>query len=556
MWRERAHAQLHQRVLGARSRAGVPPCAPPRTRAPPAGTRRRRARTRTGRGTPASKPLSKIFWISTGVTSEVDGHAQRDDHGEPETSAELGALADPAAQHRPGALQLLGDGDLVVVGARAASSSATALILASSSLVGVDDRGVPGHRARAAPRAVPVASTTARPRGRSRGRRVGSSTAGRRPRSASFEARGGAPPRMSASIDRVDRRGRVVQDQDAGRPHDRPGQRHALALARPRACGRARRPRCRTRLRERADEPVGRGDPRGGLDRRRRRRRSRARCSRARSSRTGSSPGTRSRWSRRSASGVRVAEVDPADRDRALVGIGEPHQQLGQRALADAGRAHDRDRLRGGHLERDTVEDRLVVVAAPHAADRRSPSGPSGSPCGCAGGVTVTCSSNTVCSRSQPTTARGSSARIQPMNRIGHDEQSEQRDEPDEFAERDRARSRPATSPPRQEQRGREGRQGIERRPRTWRARTRPPTRWSRSAVARSRSRVGLGRPRVRGSSRRGRRRSIRARPRRPRRSLPGRCGPGLPSAGEAPVHQRERREHHEPDEREPDVGR
>ena len=63
---------------------------------------------------------------------------------------------------------------------------------------------------------------------------------------------------------------------------------------------------------------------------------------------------------------VDLAQVHPADLDVSLVGVDEPHHQLGERALADAGRADDRDGLAGCDLERHPLEHRgLLLVLEP-----------------------------------------------------------------------------------------------------------------------------------------------------------------------------------------------
>ncbi|CAM5716648.1 hypothetical protein STENM223S_01189 [Streptomyces tendae] len=52
-----------------------------------------------------------------------------------------------------------------------------------------------------------------------------------------------------------------------------------------------------------------------------------------------------------------VADVDAADPDGALVDVVEPRQQLGDRRLAGAGRADERDGLAGFGAEGDAVQD-------------------------------------------------------------------------------------------------------------------------------------------------------------------------------------------------------
>ena len=58
------------------------------------------------------------------------------------------------------------------------------------------------------------------------------------------------------------------------------------------------------------------------------------------------------------------ADVVPVDRDRALLNVVEPGQQVHQRALAGARTAHDADHLAGGDLERHVVKHRLIAVVA------------------------------------------------------------------------------------------------------------------------------------------------------------------------------------------------
>ena len=66
---------------------------------------------------------------------------------------------------------------------------------------------------------------------------------------------------------------------------------------------------------------------------------------------------------------VRVAHIDASDQDPALLGIRQPYEQLCQRRLADAGRAHDRDRFHRLDVERDAIEDRHAVVEVAHPED-------------------------------------------------------------------------------------------------------------------------------------------------------------------------------------------
>ena len=116
---------------------------------------------------------------------------------------------------------------------------------------------------------------------------------------------------------RVDRRGRVVEDQDARVDDERARDRDALALA-----ARERDPALADHgvvaLRQPLDELVRLREPRRALDLARRSRRAgRTRCSRARSPRRGTDP-ARSRRSRAAAtSSVTLAHVGAVDRDAA-----------------------------------------------------------------------------------------------------------------------------------------------------------------------------------------------------------------------------------------------
>ena len=133
------------------------------------------------------------------------------------------------------------------------------------------------------------------------------------------------------------------------------------------------------------------------------------------------------------------------------------------------------------------------------------------------------------------------------MNRIGHDEQPEQRDEPDQLAERDRARRRPARSRPRA---GAPSRAPAARRapPRTWRGCSPPSTRSSRSASACIGEPLGLGVLAPEGlDDERAVDRLVRDRGDLADVLLRAR-GRLLHPLGEAPVHQRERREQRAPD--------
>ncbi len=171
-----------------------------------------------------------------------DRHPERHDHREPQARAELRALAHAAAQHRPGALQLLGDGEVVVV-ARAPRARRSRSSLPP--LVGPDDGGVARQRgeqllvAARCPR-------PCRPRGRSRGRRGGSWRGGRRPRSAWSCSSRRSAPRISASIEGSTARGGVVEDQRRAGAARSPARARRAAARRPTACGRARPRPCRS----------------------------------------------------------------------------------------------------------------------------------------------------------------------------------------------------------------------------------------------------------------------------------------------------------------------
>ena len=165
----------------------------------------------------------------------------------------------------------------------------------------------------------------------------------------------------------------------------------------------------------------------------------------------------------------------------------------------------------------------------------------------------MTCSSNTVCSRSQPTTARGSSARIHPMNRIGHDSSPNSATNP-VSSPRVTAPLETRARPHGQQQRGGEGRQGVER------GLERGAHVPARHAVVAQGGRLlpeprGLGRLPAEGLHDQGAvDRLVRDGGDLADRLL-GAAGGSLHPTREAPVHQRERREHHEADQREPDVG-
>ena len=60
---------------------------------------------------------------------------------------------------------------------------------------------------------------------------------------------------------------------------------------------------------------------------------------------------------------VPFPDVDAVDQDAALVDIIDAGDQLGQRALAGAGFADDRDRFARCGAERDVVQDRIAAVA-------------------------------------------------------------------------------------------------------------------------------------------------------------------------------------------------
>ena len=153
----------------------------------------------------------------------------------------------------------------------------------------------------------------------------------------------------------VDRRCRVVQDQEPRPADERPRQRHALPLTAGQRVASLAHHRVvpvgqpadeRVRLRqarrmldlfrsgagvERDVVPHRRGEQEALLEHDRRRVAERRR--------------------------VRVAEVDAADQHLALVGIVQAHEQLRQRALADAGRTDDRHRLVGVDPKAHLVED-------------------------------------------------------------------------------------------------------------------------------------------------------------------------------------------------------
>ena len=218
----------------------------------------------------------------------------------------------------------------------------------------------------------------------------------------------------------VHRAGRIVQDQQPWLAHQRPGQRHPLTFA-----ARQREPALAddrvVALRQRTDEPIARRD-RGGVDHL-------VVIGAGVEGDVGSNAvgeqealledHGHGRTQRRD---VHLAQVDATDLDVAGVGVDEANHQLGEGALADARGADDRHRLPGQHLEVHAFQHRHGgVVLQAEIVDVQVEGAVRAGRCPARAGVTVTGSRRTSSMRSYPTTARGSSARIHPMNRIGQD---------------------------------------------------------------------------------------------------------------------------------------
>ena len=184
--------------------------------------------------------------------------------------------------------------------------------------------------------------------------------------------------RICASIDGVDRRRRVVEDQHPRLAHERARQRDALALARPKACSRARPRPCRSRAGRR---PTNGRPPR-----------SRA----ARSTASSFAPESSAMFSRivvanrklswntietarRSACGSTCRRSTPPIRTVPSSGSASRTSSCARVLLPPPGRAHDRD----GFLGRDLAGTRRSAPRRRRGGRRRPrtsiPSGPSGS---------------------------------------------------------------------------------------------------------------------------------------------------------------------------------
>ncbi len=120
--------------------------------------------------------------------------------------------------------------------------------------------------------------------------------------------------------------------------------------------------------------------------------------------------------------GREVTQVGAVEEDPAVVGVDQPGQQRGQRALPRGRLADDRDRA-----PRFDVEAELVERVA--GRRRRSSASPSSSRVAARlGEVAAACrrtpcatgSSSTRCTRRKPTTERGNSPSSQPIDRIGN----------------------------------------------------------------------------------------------------------------------------------------
>ncbi len=111
---ERAHAQHHQRLLGGAHEAA---CGRTRgdEREEHQDERERADRVDVGRAEPAREPVVEDFLDEDGRDEGRHRHPERDDHREPEPALELRALAHAPAEHRPGAAELVGDGEVVVL---------------------------------------------------------------------------------------------------------------------------------------------------------------------------------------------------------------------------------------------------------------------------------------------------------------------------------------------------------------------------------------------------------------------------------------------------------
>ena len=151
---------------------------------------------------------------------------------------------------------------------------------------------------------------------------------------------------------RVDRGGRLVEDEDRRVGEERAGDRQQLLLA-GRQVGRVVVDDGVVAVGQRPHEVVdvgglgGRDDlVLGGAVAGRRR------CSRGSCRGTATCPGGPSRTSRRRSSRVRSRVSIAVDRDPAAVDLVEAHQQVDERRLAGAGRADDGDRLAGRRRSR------------------------------------------------------------------------------------------------------------------------------------------------------------------------------------------------------------
>ena len=120
--------------------------------------------------------------------------------------------------------------------------------------------------------------------------------------------------------------------------------------------------------------------------------------------------------------GGQVAQVGAVDEHLPLVGVDQPQQQRGQRALAAGGGADHGDRAARLDREREVVEQRRPVgvavaqVGVRRAGHRSRPRRATRSPY-----AISPVASRTACTRSKPTTLRGNSPTSQPSERIGND---------------------------------------------------------------------------------------------------------------------------------------
>ncbi len=63
-----------------------------------------------------------------------------------------------------------------------------------------------------------------------------------------------------------------------------------------------------------------------------------------------------------SSPGRQLAQVMAVEREGAFVGVEQAQRQVRERRLAGAGRPDDRDRATGRHVERDLVQDPLLIA--------------------------------------------------------------------------------------------------------------------------------------------------------------------------------------------------